>query len=351
MPTSPRHGRLRLFVVALVVALGLVTSTTVPAGARAPAAPPSEEACGAFRDYFETTFVLSFLITFAQGLAESEQADADTGAPGTGADDFDPEQLQNIFLLVLSPRLGKLTGLLARSAPRVLRAPFREQAAIFGRGTEILRDDLGLTDRQIEKLRNADLTVSSPDDLLSSADVSDATLERAAEEFGTAAAGLDIEGASSTPKQERAFVAFGGRCGVLPTEVDCQALLTDVEAGELVGTPVATSDANGACEYEGPDDDGLEAPRIGLEVYASTSSYEQLLENTTSEELDGVGTEASRRDGYSTFSSSSSCGATLVVRDAKAERTLVVAVCLGDEEVTDEILVDLATTVLDRVEA
>lgn len=353
MSTTIVSRTLRPFVVALIAALGLFASIpAVPAGARAVTAPADEEAaCGAFRDFFETTFVLSFLIVFAQGLAESGEGDAaDSGSPGSGDGDFNAQQLQNIFLLVLSPRLEDATGVLARSAPRALRAAFREQTAAFGRGTEILRDDLGLTERQIAALRNADLTMSNPDDLLSSADIDEATLEQAAEKFGKATAGLDLEGASTTPKAERAFVAFGGRCGVLPTEVDCAELLTIPEAEDLVGAPVEESDANGTCEYEGPDDDGIEAPRIGLEVYASESAYENLLENATSEEVDGVGTDASRRDGFSTFSSTSTCGATLTVRDVKADVTLVVAVCLGDEEVTDEVLVDLATVVLDRVE-
>lgn len=346
-PPIPVPRRTISALLAGIVALTLTATTSL----RASAAPePGGATCEAFGDYFETTYTLSFILAFAQGLASAGD-DASSGDPTAGGpedEEFDAEQLEDIFLLVLSPRLEQATKVLADSGPRALRAPLRAQQQAFGFGTELLRDDLGLTERQIDSLRAADLTQSDPDDLASSAGIDDAALERAAARFGEEAENLDLEGATTTPKQERAFVTLGERCGVLPADLDCDDVLTSADVADLVGSPVDVSDDNGTCEYEGPDDDGFEAPTVAVDVYATATAYAQLTGTAIGEAVDDVGTEATRIDGSSTFSSGSSCGATLLVRADRPDVALAVAVCLGDEPVTDDVLVDLATLVLER---
>lgn len=317
-------------LLAIVAASILVPSSVGATVERA----PKPAFCDAFAQYFDLSFQIQFVKAFAG-------ATGDTSAQ---------EQVGDVFVLVLSPKLENLVSTMASTAPRQIRSIFAGQAKVFARGRKAL-EDLGLTNQQLETLAKApvDLSNEDLDALLGDVDVSKEDLEAAATELDGDAA---LENVDVSPEKRASFERAIEACGVVPmTGLDCDELVTPAEAADVLGSAPQVDASNGACVYEGSAQDDGDAAELTVEVYEGSRAYQRMTENAQNETVPDLGERATAIEGYATFSRTKTCGRTFVVDDG--ERTVVVALCVPDaeDEAPVRTLTDLTRSVLDRVGA
>jgi hypothetical protein len=84
-------------------------------------------------------------------------------------------------------------------------------------------------------------------------------------------------------------------------------------------------------------------------VYGSDRAYDTLTEPVAdAQHVSGIGDDAETFEGYNADGHGITCGRTLIA--AAGDRTIVVALCLGDDaEVTDDQLVEIAEGVIERL--
>ena len=262
--------------------------------------------------------------------------------------ELDADDARNVALLLLSPKLEPLTADLAKTAPKSTRKLFSLQAKVYGKGVDLLRD-LGLTDAQIQAIADADLN----------SDTGDST--EFTDEFGvtkaevTAAAaklGKEIDKAKGsvepTPRQEKALDKLTVDCGTTPdANVDCDTLFPKAEVQELIGEIAESGDS---CQWEAVEPDTGLTPKLAVNVFRSPGTFDQRKETYADRATDvtGVGDKAFIAAGFTSQTSGSTCGKTIVV--LSGSDTVIVSLCPpGDTDPTDDQMVQLATDVLDRL--
>jgi len=330
------RGRLTRLVTVVACSTLLVGGVPTAVGASTRSA-PGAKFCSAFQEYFGA----SFAVELAASLARSFEEAGDGGSSGGTA-----EEVRNTFYLVLSPKLEKVTRQMSTSGPRVLRATLRKQAEIFATGVEQLRG-LGVTDEQIDALANATLDTTNADleEQTGKLDIKKAELTKAAREFGKKSDELDVSAVSD--KQRKAYTTAGSQCGTFPSsEVECETLVTPDEANRALG--VDTKRDPDDCAYAGPEPATGIAPALAVDVYESALAFENLTKSAQNQNVPNVGEDAVALEGFSSFSSTKTCGKTLIVQDG--DRTVVVALCLPDDaDVPIETLTALAQQILERL--
>lgn len=333
----------RWLAAATCVAVLGSTAAATSAGAATPRQAPSDKYCEALQTNYAVTILLGFISAFS---------DIGNDASGdSGGEPVDPDEIRGTFLLVLSPALESTARELAKGGSKKLRKVFAAQAKVFARGVEILQDDVGLTDEQIDSLREINLSTDpgSAGDLetvFEDNDIDEDEVKALGNDFGG-----EFEDAASGagPKQRQEFERLGTRCGVTAsTEIDCGELITPEEATAALGAE-ATRDDGETCSYLGPDPDSGLQSELAVEVFDTAKAFDRITEAATeSQTLDGVGDEAIAFEGFSAQGGIKTCGRTLVAQGD--DTTIVVALCLPEEaEVSDDALVGLGTQVLDRL--
>jgi hypothetical protein len=326
-----------------VVVLGVVAATVMsPSALAAPRQQRMSEAtCDAFTDYFQVNFALAFITGFAEAFGATEEEDPQSAA--------DLDQIRSVTLLVLSPKLEESTSVLARRGPRPTRALFREQHDIYTEGVRILQDDLGLTDDQIQEIRDAELEAAAGDELADEVDLTKEELDAAATTFGESVETLNAEDLST--RQEHALNRLASGCGTVPiADLDCDTLVAADMRDALLGEPSTAENDDGTCDYTVATDDGVDSPELGVEVYATERSFDRLVE--TLDAADKVSDDAYLVDNFTTPASFrvKTCGSTLFMRTSS--RTVVVAACLpGDAEVNVDDLTEIADTAAESLDA
>jgi hypothetical protein len=323
----------RLVAPLLTVAATAAVLVPSPAGATIARA-PKPAFCNAFAQYFDLSFQVQFVKAFA-------------GATG---DPTAQEQVGDVFVLVLSPKLENLTLRMADTAPRQIRPLFAEQAKVFARGSEAL-EDLGITRRQLETLAKAPVDLSNEDlnALLGDVDVSKEDLEAAASEFDGDAA---LENVEASPAKQASFERAIEACGIVPiADLDCDELVAPDEAAATLGSAAQVETENGSCVYVGSAQDTGDPAEMTVEVYEGSRAYQRFTQDAENQSVPDLGTRATAIEGYATFSSTKTCGRTIVVDDG--EHTVVVALCVpdADDEAPITTLTDVTRSVLDRVGA
>jgi hypothetical protein len=325
---------------AVAISLALLASSVLTiagpatAGASTPRQKLSNEACDGFADYFTIEFLVAFASAFA-GLG-GESAKADDGSTVT-ADD-----VANTFHLIFSPKLEKITGTLAAESPKSIRKLFARQHAVFAQGVDML-EELGLTKRQLKVLSELDLSPNTDvAQLLGEVKVSKAKLLTAAKDFGKIAAPLDLND-STTAAQQRAFQQTGTRCGVFPeSDLDCESLVGTELSAPLVGGDPAVKNDQGSCTYTGPAGADGDEPVMIVDVYPSPRTFDRLIKALPDAEKVG---DAYVADGFSSFSSTKTCGKTLYSQNDGD--TIVVALCPpGDGDVNADDLLQVRDAVV-----
>ena len=323
---------------AFATAIGavLVAGASLPAasasGPREGSA-PTRAACDAFADYFQVEYLIAFASAFA-GYGDKKKAE-DTAA-----------EIRDTLHLILSPKLEQITRTLADGTNPVLRKLFVRQARGFARGVGLL-ERVGLTKAQIQKLSELDLKPETDiQQVVGDVNLDKGELERAVKEFASSTKSIDLNQATS--RQRRAFAAAGTACGVFPLGVDCVNVVTTDEAAGVLGVPVTVKDEDGTCTYTGPADKTQDASELAVDIYESSLAFDRLTESaqSQSQNVPGVGDAAIALEGFNAFSSTKTCGRTLIAK--QRERTVVVAVCTGDNPPSTEALAVLATNVLAR---
>jgi hypothetical protein len=326
-----RCGRLA-FSVVLASALGAGV-LPVTAGARVSAARPSSSACTSFGEFYGVQFALAFVTSFA-GAAAGPHKQAEV------------KDAKNVAQLIFSPKLQKVTAELATSAPKVLRKGWSRAAKAYGEGVKILRD-LGLTDKQIKQIANADLTQTNSVDSKVFNDkyhVTKAKLAAAGRKFQKVQTSIFKK---ATRPEAEALQALSVECGVTPDKsVDCSVLVTDAEVQALIG-PI--TDKNGSCSWDGTKGDTGLDPELAVEVYRNPDVFTQKTKKLTdTSSVSGVGDKALVATGFSSANRGATCGKTLYVQSGSD--TIVVALCLpNDVDPTEAQIVDVATNVLTRL--
>jgi hypothetical protein len=349
--------------LASVVALATLCAFVVPATAGAStetstqAKKLSTAACDGFADYFTIEFLVAFASAFAgfggdPGTGGGGSAGASQGAKGADGKAKEapptPEEIQDIFHLIFSPKLQAVTALLARESPRSIQQVFARQQAVFTRGVDIL-EGLGLKKQQLAELAKLDLSPNTDvSGVLGKVDLSKAKLRAAAKDFGRDAGALDLNGKVSRV-QQRAFQQTGTQCGVFPASpVPCKSLVAaDVAAPLVGGTPTVKLD-QGSCVFDGPAEPGADQPVMVVDLYRTPRTYDRLVGQLQDpQQVDGDTVVA---DGFATFGHDKTCGKTLYGRTP--HDTIVVAVCApGDAEVTDAQLTGVRDAVAQAVAA
>jgi hypothetical protein len=314
----------RVVVAALIVALVIVASG-LPASSTQPSTRASitNAGCDALADYFTIEFLVAFAAAFA-GLGEELGGTTEPGSdrPVTR------EDIQDVFHLIFSPKLEAVTGTLAREAPRSIRGLFAKQRAVFAKGVDKL-EGIGLTRKQIQALAKLDL---APDtdikDVIGDVDIPRARIVNAARDFGKDADALDLDDVVTKP-QQAAFQRTGSTCGVFPIrDLDCASLVGTDLTGRLVGGASTVTNDDGSCIYAGPKDPGADEPEMVIDVYKTQRSFARLVG-----QLQGRGEEVDADthvgDGFSTFTSTKTCGRTLYARTT--DGTIVIAVCAPND--------------------
>jgi hypothetical protein len=312
------------------------------AGAAVPVATStlSDRYCNAFVDYFTVSFVAEFAAALAKGFADAgNSADQKKKQPS-------PDEIRSTFLLVFSPKLERVTGVMAQSGERVLRPVFRKQQAVFAHGSALLQD-AGLTQKQIDVLAAArvDFNNTALEKLTGKIHIDAKKLTSLAKKFQRELGTLDRT--KSASGAAAAFQRVGSECGAFPSSaVDCSKVLPQSEAAAILGTTV-TQDGK-KCAYEAPEPASGLTPKVAVEVYDSARAYDKLTKSVTGQAVQGIGDRAVAHDGYSAYTNVATCGRTLYV--AAGKRTIAVALCLpNDAAVTDTQLVDVASGVLQRL--
>ena len=323
-----RLGRLLVTLVAGSFGLG----GTAPAAAHA-GGPPSEEFCGAFADFY----AVRVLVALAESFSEFD--DEESGGDG--------ENVVAELYLVFSPKLERTTETMLTAAPEDLEKGLKRQLKVWRKGVALLQDDVGLDDEDIEAIADLDIEESSTDTEDVLGDVSDKKVKAAAKKFKKSVDSLEDD---STREEQQALSQAATDCGVVPDpDVDCETLVTDDEATAVLGG-LSETETDPGCSWVGPEVDDSRGNSLAVEVYASGAAYERITERlagTGEEAVPGLGEQATVLDGYSSQTLGRTCGRTLVA--VVDDRTLQVALCLGDTPVTTEQLAALATQVAGRL--
>ena len=320
------------------------TAAAASAGASAPRPAPSDKYCEAVQTNYAVTILIGFISAFA---------DIGNDASGdSGGETADPDEIRGTFLLVLSPALESTSRELAKGGSKRLRKIFAAQGKVFARGVEILKDDVGLTDEQIDALSNIELSTdpnsaSELETVFEDNDIDEDEVKALGKDFAQQLKDTGL--ADIGPKQRQEFERLGTRCGVTAsTEFACEDLINPEDATAILGVE-ATVDDDEPCAYLGPDPEtGLQS-ELAVEVYESARAYERFTESATeSDTFDGVGDKAISFEGFSVGGSIKTCGRTLVA--VAGERTIVVALCLPDDApVSDDVLTQIGTQVVDKL--
>jgi hypothetical protein len=307
------RGRAARVVAALVCAavLGAATVSNAGAAARQPAV-PSDRFCNAFGDYFQIVFQLQLITAFAS-LGEPK--------PKTT-----PEDARNLFLLVLSPKLERLTRQMVPEPKTHLRALFTKQNKSFRVALDLLRG-VGFTDKQLMVISKSALDTSDAElkRVVGEVKATKAQMNAAAKKFGKQGETLDLGTVGA--KDQRALASVGSACGTFPSAVDCATLVTSAEAANILGGPATKADSNG-CGYDGAAPAVGTKPQLGFDVYTSARAFATITKGTQNQNVPGVGDDAIALEGFNTFSLDSTCGKSLAVKAGK--RVVVVALCLAD---------------------
>ena len=344
------RGRVRTAAALVAVATVLATVPAVGAAGAAGAPAPSAKACRAYDDYFQVTFAVALITQLGEAFSEVHRTGGTTTTTSAAetttstGNQADPEEIRNFILLVLSPKLAQSTAVLARTAPRSIRPIFAEQRDVYREGVELLRD-VGLSEHELELIREADFGEESPDELAGDLDIDRADLEDAAAEFGRSADVLTASEASDA--QAREFQRLGVDCGSLPdSTVDCEALVGADLRDRLLGAGATVENNGDTCTYTGAKTDNGDEPVLGVNVYRTAAAYDRLVEqNKAQDEIDD---DNATIDGYTTFSSFKTCGRTLFSRADAA--TVVVALCpVDDAAVPDADLTDVRDAVVEEL--
>jgi hypothetical protein len=324
---------------ALVLGLAPQSASATTGGAQ----PLSDKGCAAFNDYFQVTFAVAFLTGFAEAfedIGDSSGGESNGGDEGS-AGQTDIDELQNIVFLVLSPKLEQATAVLAKEAPKSIRKVFVAQRDAYRDGVELLRDDLGLTEEQLDEIRDADFTEETPDALADELDITKADLQAAAEEFGKSAGVLTAEDA--TAAQSRVFERIAIGCGAVPdSDLDCDEVVSGDLQQQLLEGPATVENDGGTCTYTVESSTGGTDPEIAVDVYRTGDAFGRLTEQSSA--TDEIDADNVTVDGFATFTSFKTCGRTLYSKED--DSTLVVAICLPDDaEVADDMLTDVRDSV------
>jgi len=314
------------------------TATTVAATTTIPDDGPDEEALAAFCSVWEDTLPAMFVLGLADAFAEAGGS-TNTTTVGTTTD---TGMADDVLLLLLSPRLQALFEAAADASSADAADAFRQAAEAMAGGVERLAD-AGLSEDEIDQLREADLTAEED---LPTGSVDEAALQRAAEGFSDE---LDeVFGGLDDAAPSEAFEELVAACGEQVTGgVDpCDLLGGDtitsvVGSGPTVDGPQSGFAGGVSCVWEG--DDGSE---LAVTV-AAASYYDQVsdaYEASGVEQVSGLGDEAFVADGFNYAAGGGTSGRSLFVKTG--ERTVVVAVDPADGEPTNDQLSTLAEEVL-----
>jgi hypothetical protein len=332
------QGRAARVAAALVCTAMLGAATVSNASATAARKPtvPSDRFCTAFGDYFQIVFQLQFVTAFAS-LGESK--------PKTTPDDA-----RNLFLLVLSPKLERVTRQMVVEPKTHLRALFTKQNKSFRVALDLLRG-VGFTDKQLVVISKSALDTSDAElkRVVGEVKATKAQMNAAAKKFGKQGVTLDLGTVGA--KDQRALARVGSACGTFPSAVDCATLVTSAEAAAILGGPATKADSNG-CAYDGPEPPVGTKPQLGFDVYTSARAFATITKGTQNQNVPGIGDDAVALEGFKTFSLDSSCGKSLAVKSG--DRVVVVALCLaganGDNaDVPVDTLVGVARQILARL--
>lgn len=319
--------------VAVAVVGGVLALGTAPAvGASVPAPAPSRATCEAFADYFQVEYLVAFATAFAS-LGDAN--DADKAAT----------EIADTFHLILSPKMERVTRTLARGTSPALRSLFRRQSAAFAAGVELLAG-AGITKAQLASLASLDLGPNTDlQAVFGDVRLDKQELDAAVADFHDDAQSLDLN--AGTPRQQRAFAAAGTACGVFPTsDLDCADVVTTDEAAALLGGPTTVKSEDGTCVYALSTAATGGTTELAIDVYESSLAFDRLTQFAENPNIPGVGDAAVSIGGFSSFSSTNSCGRTVIAK--QGERTVTVAACTGDTTPSVEALAGIANDVLAR---
>ncbi len=330
VPAGARRAR-RPFAALTAVVVLVVGIPASSAGAELSGA-PAPGFCDPLAQYFDLSFQIQFIKAFAGATGDDDAANAAGDA----------------LVLVLAPKLEQLTRSMAATAPSALRRSLERQATRFAEGTALL-EEAGLTPQQVATLAAAplDLDATSLDALLGQVDVPKDELEAAAAEFD---GDRLLEPTRGTAAQRKAFERAVTDCGVVPIAgLDCDELVKPSEAADAVGSPATVERRNGTCVYVGSAQDTGDPAQMTVEVYRGNRAYGRLTQGAQNQDVPGLGVRATAIDGYTTFSSTKTCGRTIVSDDGT--RTVVVALCIPDAEDEGPIatVTDVSRRALERV--
>jgi hypothetical protein len=323
MWTRPSRCAVALLAVAL---LAIVTAPSVSAQNIG----PTDAFCQAYAESFD----VSFRIVFNAQLVEA----ANRGAGN---------EAEREFALILSPKLEQLSRVLAENAEPPLDEALRKQADAYAQGVALLQA-AGLTQAQVDALAAAPTDISSDDlaTLLGGANLQQAGIVRAADQLARIRQKSDIAAASAPARA--AYQRAGVDCGVLPEAgVKCKRLVTAAEASAVLGAKARVANDGNSCLATVGKKPAADGPLLAVDVYRSPRAYDRITAGNEAQAVAGVGDVASMLRSFNTFGSIKTCGHTLVVK--VAERTTVVAVCLGTGvDVPEATLTDLAQKVIGR---
>lgn len=281
---------------------------------------------------------------FALGLAGAFADDGTTGTTrAAGTDTSGTDDTDEVLLLLISPRLeGLFTA--AAEATSGFDDEFRAAAEVMANGSERLAD-AGLTDEEIDALRNADLSSGEPP----TTGLDDAALKKAAAGFRDELDQLEAE--------------LGGGAGEVLDELinSCQQVVTGgVDTCELIDDATVESVVGQEAQVEGPEPgfaggtscvwEGVDGSRLAVSV-ADASYYEQVAgayDHAAKEAVTGVGDEAFVADGFNYASGGGTSGRSLFVKSG--DRTVVVAIDHDGDVVATADLRDLADDVLKKLD-
>jgi hypothetical protein len=339
-----RWRRPVLVVVSLAIATCGAFAGRASAGT-APTRPLTDDYCTTFSEYFAVTVTVEFIAALASAFRDLPGEDT-TSTAGT-EDELDPGELKSTFQVMLSPKFEALTKSLSRGGPRIMRREFKRERRIWARGVGLLAD-AGLTPAQIESIADAEVNTSTYEieDLTDEIELSDAQTEELGRQFLPDSQKLELDDLSSEVTDT--FQGAATECGTIPSHtIECEDVFSEADAAEVVGSEVTVDDADG-CRYVGVEEGDELAPEVAVVVYDSDRAYDTLTAPVSTQDVDGVGERAVSFDGYSASGKERTCGRTLVaVADG---RTVVVALCLVDDEpVDDDQLVEIAQGVIDRL--
>jgi hypothetical protein len=317
-------------LVAAALVTGLIGSTAWASPARG-ATKPNDRFCAAFAD--------ATAVHIAISLA--------SGFPLPGGDSVDRDEFKAVVYVSLSPMLEKLTGEMVKSAPKALRKDLKRQLTIYRKGVELLKG-AGVSDRAIQAIADADLTPgSNPTTLAEEHNVSKQQLEAAGKEFRPTIES-PRSGPAPSPQARSATKNAVTQCGIAPeTKVACNELLADADVAAILGGSAALDDDNG-CSWTAGTGSGSDENRLAIYVYATGLAYDRFVKlHDGGEPVAGLGDRSVAADGFSSQSVGSSCGRTIATR--ARDRTVQVALCLRDRDVTTDEVAAVVKQVLPKL--